>query len=91
LSSDQFDQKHIPNSINIPATEMDQFEDRFGKEKDIIVYCASRDCDASPRAAEALSERGFSHVFDYEGGMADWENGNQPMAGKAALANRTPS
>jgi rhodanese-related sulfurtransferase len=91
LGHDQFKQKHIPNSINIPVAELDRFEDMFGKEKEIVVYCASFDCEASSRAAEALSERGFSHVFDYEGGLADWEEGKLPMAGESAVANRTPS
>ena len=91
LDATQFERKHIPRSINIPVDELDQFEERFAKEKDIIVYCASSDCDASPRAAKALSERGFTKVFDYEGGVADWEEGHLPMAGSAATLSRTLS
>lgn len=80
-----------PNSINIPVDELDRFENRFDKDKEIVVYCASTDCDASPRAAKALAERGFSNVFDYEGGIADWEKGHQPIAGQASTPGRTPS
>jgi rhodanese-related sulfurtransferase len=87
LGKDVFDEKHIPNSVNIPLSEIDQFERRFGKEKDIIVYCASSTCDASRRAATALSQRGFSNVSAYEGGLADWEEAHQPIEGRAASRN----
>jgi rhodanese-related sulfurtransferase len=91
LEPEMFDEKHIPNYVNIPGDNVDQFEQRFSKDKNIVVYCASKECDASPRAAQALAERGFRHVFDYEGGVADWEKGSQPLAGRAATANSTPS
>jgi rhodanese-related sulfurtransferase len=87
LNPDVFDEKHIPNSVNIPLSEIDQFERRFSKEKDIVVYCASADCDASRRAASALSQRGFSNVSAYEGGIADWEQAHQPIEGRAAARN----
>jgi rhodanese-related sulfurtransferase len=87
LNRDVFDEKHIPNSVNIPLSEIDQFERRFSKEKNIIVYCASSDCDASRRAATELSQRGFSHVAAYEGGTADWEEAHQPIEGRAAARN----
>ena len=83
LTPDVFDEKHIPNSVNIPLSEIDQFERRFSKDKDIIVYCASSDCDASRRAASALRQRGFSHVAAYEGGIADWEQAHQPIEGRS--------
>ncbi len=91
LGGDMFEMKHIPHSINIPVDEIDRFEKRFDKDKDIVVYCASKDCDASPRAAEALSERGFSNVYDYEGGVADWEQARQPLAGRMATPGEVPS
>lgn len=91
LDADMHEQKHIPNSINIPVDELDRFEKRFSRAKDIVVYCASEDCDASPRAARALSEKGFVRVFDYEGGIEDWEKGNQPIAGRQATPGDVPS
>ena len=87
LNPDVFDEKHIPNSVNIPLSEIDQFEQRFSKEKDIVVYCASSSCDASRKAATALSQRGFSNVAAYEGGLADWEQAHQPVEGRAVSRN----
>jgi rhodanese-related sulfurtransferase len=84
LNADSFEKEHIPGSINIPQGKEDEFENRFGKMKEIIVYCASPDCSASPKAAEELTKRGFVSVRDYEGGMSDWkEAGNEVESGKA--------
>jgi rhodanese-related sulfurtransferase len=80
-SVDAFDQQHIPNSINIPLQDLDEFEERFAKDKEIIVYCASPECDASPKAAGALLDRGFENVIDYEGGMQDWKDAGNSVAG----------
>ncbi len=33
---------HIPGSINIPQGNEDEFERRFAKDKEIIVYCLFR-------------------------------------------------
>lgn len=76
LSPEQFNEKHIRTSINIPL-EQDDFADKVAevagsKDRDVVVYCASTDCDASPKAAEKLEQAGFSHIYDYEGGTRDW-------------------
>lgn len=82
LGKDSFREEHIPNSINIPVGQLDEFEQRFAKSKPIVVYCASPECDASPKAAKALVDRGFVNVFDYANGLSDWkEAGNGVVAG----------
>lgn len=80
LGRDAFEAQHIPNSINIPLDQLGEFENRFGKDKEIIVYCDSFDCDASPKAAGSLIDRGFANVIDYEGGMSDWKDGGNFVA-----------
>lgn len=73
-----FEREHIPGSVNIPQGREDEFERRFNKSKEIIVYCASPDCPASPAVAEELQRRGFTAVKDYDAGMSDWrESGNE--------------
>lgn len=84
LDATLYERDHIPASINIPQDDVDEFEERFDKDKDIIVYCASPDCDASPKVAEALSKRGFKHVYDYENGMSDWRMAGHKVEGKSA-------
>lgn len=87
LGAEAFEREHIPNSINIPLADIDRFEQRFSKDKDIIVYCASLSCDASPKAATALEEKGFQSIFDYSGGLSDWKEAGNGVAGSAARAN----
>lgn len=76
LPRNDFNEKHIRTSINIPVGDED-FERKVedvagGKDRKIVVYCASFDCDASPKAAKKLDQAGFTQVFDYEGGTKDW-------------------
>lgn len=79
LGSEQFAKEHIPNSINIPKGREDEFEKRFSHDKEIIVYCASPECDASPNVAKDLQERGFERVLDFEGGMSSWKEADGPV------------
>lgn len=76
LPRDAFNAQHIRTSINIPLEEEDftqKVEAVAGsKERKIVVYCASFDCDASSQAANHLEAAGFTQVYDYEGGMQDW-------------------
>lgn len=55
LSPEQFNEKHIRTSINVPAANADFVETveevAGSKDRKVVVYCASFDCDASPNAA----------------------------------------
>ena len=75
LSKESFEVQHIPKSISIPVGEL---EERASKElpeknKEIIVYCASKTCQASPAAAKKLEELGYKNVTDFEDGLAGWK------------------
>jgi rhodanese-related sulfurtransferase len=84
LDPEQFRDQHIPHSINIPSDRLDEFERRFEKDKKIVVYCASAECPASEEVANALVERGFEQVYDFEGGLDDWRAGRNPVEGRQA-------
>lgn len=76
LPRDAFNKQHIRTSVNIPVDD-DDFVETVGKvvgkkDRKIVVYCASFDCDASPKAAKKLEDAGFTQVYDYEGGTKDW-------------------
>lgn len=74
LSSEQFEREHIPGSINIPLDQVEQeFPEQFEEGDDIVVYCASPSCQASPKAAQKLESMGFTNVKDYEDGLSDWK------------------
>lgn len=78
LPEEQFAESNIDGSINVPLTKPD-FVERVSaavlhrKEAEIIVYCASRECDSSTRAAEKLESAGFTNVYDYAGGAKEWQ------------------
>jgi rhodanese-related sulfurtransferase len=76
-----FAEQHIPRSINVPLADIDVLQDLYSKDKEIIVYCASAECGASPRAAQALVERGFENVYDYERGLSDWRDAGNRLSG----------
>ncbi|KJS03891.1 MAG: sulfurtransferase [Gammaproteobacteria bacterium BRH_c0] len=76
LPREDFRREHIRTSINIPKACEDfaeQVERVAGsKERNVVLYCANFDCPLSTEAAHKLDEAGFRHVYDYEGGTADW-------------------
>ncbi|MBD3310281.1 rhodanese-like domain-containing protein [Candidatus Woesearchaeota archaeon] len=85
LSKDAFEKKRIPGSVNIPVDE--DFEEKIkekypDKDTKIVVYCASFECHSSPKAAEKLDEMGYTEVYDYEGGIRDWEEAGYPLEGE---------
>lgn len=76
LSPEAFNESHIRTSINIPL-KRDDFTEMVAlvagrKDRKVVVYCASSECDASPKAAKKLEDAGFTRVYDYEGGTKDW-------------------
>lgn len=78
LPNEVFNKDHIRTSINVPVDE-DGFEKQVeavagSKDRDVVVYCANFECDASPQAAKKLEEAGFTSVYDYEGGTRDWNS-----------------
>lgn len=82
LGEEQFQQEHIPGSSNIPQGQEEAFEKRYAKDKEIVVYCASSECDASEKAAEELARRGFQRVVDYSAGLSDWRSAGGRVVGQ---------
>ena len=71
---------HLPGAIHISVNDIEEQAPTKlpDKNKEIIVYCASFTCMASPRAAKTLEGMGYTNVADYEGGKADWEEAGYP-------------
>ena len=77
LTADAFQQTKIPGAINVPLESAD-FAARVekeagGKDKPVVVYCASEQCDSSEKAARKLESAGFTDVSRYTGGAAAWD------------------
>jgi rhodanese-related sulfurtransferase len=77
LAAEAFAKANISGSVNVPGESPD-FAQRVekqigGKDKSVVVYCASSSCPASKEAAEKLEKAGFTQVKCYEGGTAEWQ------------------
>jgi len=86
LSNESFEAKRVPTSINIPVDEIGQRAQSKlpDKNKEIVVYCASTTCQASPTAAKKLEELGYTNVADFEAGLAGWEEAGYNFEGNPA-------
>ena len=80
LGEEAYKEWHLPGAIHITVTDIEQEAPTKlpDKNKEIIVYCVSFTCMASPRAAKKLEEMGHTHVVEYSGGKADWEEAGYP-------------
>jgi rhodanese-related sulfurtransferase len=77
LGQESFAKTEIPGAVNIPVDSSD-FASRVekeagGKNKPVVVYCASSQCNSSEKAAKKLDEAGFTAVSRYTGGAAAWQ------------------
>lgn len=80
LDEEEYERKHIRGAVNMPLKKIgSEAEQELNHDDDIVVYCANKDCDASPKAAEKLEKLGFTNVKDYEEGKSDWEKAGYPM------------
>lgn len=87
LGNREFSQAHIPGSQNVPVADknfVQEVEQLTGdRDARIVVYCASFSCTASPNAASKLDHAGFTRVYDYEGGVKDWQDAGYPLEGES--------
>jgi len=81
LPEEQFHNCHIAASSNIPFESLQSAASQWDKNKEIIVYCASRECRASRRAYDLLCSLGFTNVYAYEGGIREWKEMGLPTEG----------
>lgn len=78
LAPESFAARHIPGARNVRKGA--DFVERFAKEiaapkdAEIIVYCSSNTCTASPLMGEALEAAGYTNVAHYKDGLAGWQN-----------------
>ncbi len=76
----QFRAMHIPGSLHVPATKIDQCN--LDSDDEIVVYCAVQACPASIIAYNRLKSRGYQNVRRYAGGIFDWEQAGYPVEGE---------
>lgn len=83
LSEPLYDDCHIKGSINVPYGELDTFFEILDPEAQVVFYCSNYMCTSSGYAAKKLKDKGFEHVWAYEGGTAEWYQLGLPTEGPA--------
>jgi len=83
LDESHFEATRIPDALNVPQS-MENFIERVdeiagGKERPIVVYCGSPECNSSTIAAKKLDAAGFQEIYDYDGGAKAWKQEIEPF------------
>jgi thioredoxin 1 len=86
----EFVQGHLVQSQNMDFRDpvFIQKIETLDKSKPVFVYCLSG--GRSSQAAKVLAEKGFTHVYDMQGGYLKWSSANLPSQ-KAASAAEAPA
>jgi rhodanese-related sulfurtransferase len=85
LSEKYFNDCRIRRSINIDYANIEKLAKSLGRNKNIVVYCASAQCPASREAYKKLASMGFANIRAYEGGIKEWHELGLPVEGACAL------
>lgn len=79
----EYEEGHIPGSINIPHDRIPEFIDVLNNEVStdahIICYCRSPQCDFSDLLATELKVIGFMDVSVFSGGWEQWTEADYPV------------
>lgn len=80
LPHEHYLRAHIPGAVNVPLILLHELAPLlFSPLDEIIVYCSNVHCTISTTAVRVLKQHGFTYVFDYKGGIMDWEDGGQTV------------
>ena len=79
----QFEQGHLKNAKNVPASTPREallnFFKAVPKDQQIVTYCSSSDCNSSRRLEGFLTYLGYNKVLIYLQGYNEWEANNYPI------------
>ena len=88
LPRDEYDQIHLAGAVSIPLSHFDRtLANRLQWDKPVVVYGRDNQDDLSARAAWRLASMGFTQVYRYTAGKADWLANGLPAEGKAARSS----
>ena len=85
LPRDEYEAVHLIGAQNVPLSTFSRnTADRLKWDRPVIVYSRDGLCDLSARAAWRLSSLGFTQVYRYADGKADWLANGYPVEGSQA-------
>jgi len=83
-NNSEFEQSHIPGSINLPANELAEnlsgFLFEYFPEEKFVTYCEGVNCDASTVVANRLKGLGFQNVLIFYQGWDEWSAAGYPVS-----------
>jgi rhodanese-related sulfurtransferase len=81
-STTEYEEGHIPGSINIPHDRIPEFmnvlNNEISTDARIVCYCRSLTCDFSDLLATELKVIGYTNVSVFSGGWEQWTNAGYP-------------
>ena len=82
-STTEYEEGHIPGSINIPHDRLPEFMEVLNNEVPtdgrVICYCRSFTCDFSDLLATELKIIGYQDVSVFSGGWDQWKEAGHPV------------
>lgn len=81
-SEEEYFSGHIPNSINIPVKNFDNYIDKIFEiptDTLLIIYCEGIHCNQSHLLAEKLKTFGFNKIWIMFEGINGWQQKNLPI------------
>jgi len=81
LDKPEYDDCHIVGSIQVSLDQVESFAQKLNKDTEMVVYCSNYFCTASGQVAQQLQSLGFTKVWAYEAGMAEWFQRGLPVQG----------
>lgn len=85
-SPQKFAAGHIPGAINTPPQDMVANDARLAEARNIIVYAENNTDPLSHWPAKKLRGLGYSNVFDYDGGVEDWQKNGERLDSSPAAS-----
>lgn len=80
-SPGQFSQGRIPGAVHMTLPEMVRGNKTLNQAERIVVYANTWTDDLAPAAGKRLLSLGFTNVYVYRGGYAEWKSHNSGAAG----------
>ena len=88
LPREDYESIHLTGAVSIPLSMISRnTADKLQWDRPVIVYSRGCLCDISARAAWRLASLGFTQVFRYTAGKADWVANGLPVEGSQARAS----
>jgi len=87
-SQAEYEQAHLKGAVNIPLSDLSSRIGELDRNSAILVYCQGG--GRSAHACSDLVERGFTKVYNMDGGIIAWVSSGYPVViGSSALSIST--